>query len=538
VLGMISLGDALSGARFCRRLPAFLRHPIGLPEARAILRQRLERRAADFLGLVRHAVYEDPESPYRRLLHRAGCQYGDLEQLVSREGVEEALRALLHAGVYLTHEELKGRRPVVRGALTLAVDPSRLRNRRVVGDLPLRSGGHQGSPTAMTVDLAFMRETNVNHACALDARGGIPWRHAVWDVPGGAAIIKLLRLAGIGAPPARWFSQIDPAASGLHPRYRWSARALWWGGRLAGVPLPRAVHIPLDDPRPIARWMAETLRDGETPHLVTHASAAVRLCLAARSAGVEIRGAQATIAGEPVTDARMAEIRRSGVHAVAAYGSSDTGTAVAYGCSSPSAADDLHLFHDLAAVIQPGGVGPRVGLPAEALLLTSLRATAPLVLLNVALGDQAVVEERPCGCPLWELGWTTHLHTVRSFEKLTAGGMNFLDVDLIRVLDEVLPARFGGGPTHYQLVEEETAEGHPRLRLLVDPAIGPLDGAAVAEAFLTAIGGGSGAERVMGLLWHGGGFVTVERRAPSSARGDKIQHLRRAPARADPAARG
>jgi hypothetical protein len=116
--------------------------------------------------------------------------------------------------------------------------------------------------------------------------------------------------------------------------------------------------------------------------------------------------------------------------------------------------------------------------------------------------------------------------------------MNFLDVDLIRVLDEVLPARFGGGPTHYQLVEEETAEGHPRLRLLVDPAIGPLDGAAVTEAFLTAIGGGSGAERVMGLLWRGGGFVTVERRTPGSTRGDKIQHLRRVPARADPAARG
>jgi hypothetical protein len=46
-------------------------------------------------------------------------------------------------------------------------------------------------------------------------------------------------------------------------------------------------------------------------------------------------------------------------------------------------------------------------------------------------------------------GWTRHLHTVRSFEKLTVGGMNLLDLDLIGILDEMLPARFGGGPTHY-----------------------------------------------------------------------------------------
>lgn len=62
----------------------------------------------------------------------------------------------------------------------------------------------------------------------------------------------------------------------------------------------------------------------------------------------------------------------------------------------------------------------------------------------------------------WEhaerLGWTLHLHGIRSVEKLTAAGMTFLDSDVIRVLEEVLPGRFGGGPTHYQLVEEEDAE--------------------------------------------------------------------------------
>ena len=73
------------------------------------------------------------------------------------------------------------------------------------------------------------------------------------------------------------------------------------------------------------------------------------------------------------------------------------------------------------------------------------------------------------------MGWTTHLREIRSHEKLTAGGMTFLDTDLIRVLEEVLPARFGGAPTDYQLVEEEAAEGQPRVRLLVHPRIGAVD---------------------------------------------------------------
>lgn len=33
--------------------------------------------------------------------------------------------------------------------------------------------------------------------------------------------------------------------------------------------------------------------------------------------------------------------------------------------------------------------------------------------------------------------------------------MTFLDTEVIRVLEEVLPARFGGSPTDCQLVEDD-----------------------------------------------------------------------------------
>ena len=69
---------------------------------------------------------------------------------------------------------------------------------------------------------------------------------------------------------------------------------------------------------------------------------------------------------------------------------------------------------------------------------------------------------RSCGCYFERLGWRSHLHTIRSFEKLTAGGMTVLDADVVRILEELLPARFGGAAADYQLVEDQAAPGEVR----------------------------------------------------------------------------
>jgi hypothetical protein len=218
---------------------------------------------------------------------------------------------------------------------------------------------------------------------------------------------------------------------------------------------------------------------------------------------------------------------------VPSYSTIEAGN-IGYGCLAPEASDDIHLLDDLHAVIQvePDAIdGP---LPGGALLVTSLRPVSPLVLLNVSLGDRATMTRRACGCPMERLGWMTHLHTVRSFEKLKAGGMTFLDTDVIRILEETLPARFGGAPTDYQLVEDETEDGRPRLRLFVHPSVGPIDRDAVAGAFLAALGAGSGAERVMARLWQEGCFVGAERAAPRTTVVGKIHHLHREPGRSSP----
>jgi hypothetical protein len=110
--------------------------------------------------------------------------------------------------------------------------------------------------------------------------------------------------------------------------------------------------------------------------------------------------------------------------------------------------------------------------------------------------------------------------------------MTFYDSELCRVLEEVLPASFGGGPLDYQLVEEEARTGTPVLSLVVDPAVGPLHQDRVIETFLDAIGGGQELKRVMVEAWRDGRYVRLVRRRVAMGRSGKIQHLhseRRAP---------
>jgi hypothetical protein len=317
---------------------------------------------------------------------------------------------------------------------------------------------------------------------------------------------------------------VDPAASELPPRYRWSGWLVRLGGVLAGRAVPLPEYAPTDRPEAVLSWMAETIRAGRTPHLWTFPSSAVRLAQEAAATGWSLEGLQLTLGGEPITPARLEALRRLGAQVLPSYSGMEA-ISLAGGCLAPEAADEVHYFSDLYALVQPERQGPRHGAPPLSLWLSTLRPTAPVLLINGSLGDQAILGERACGCPLEQPGWTTHLQRIRSFEKLTAGGMTFLDSDIIRVLEEVLPARFGGGATDYQLVEDVTADGQPRLRLLVSPMLGPLDEQEIAETLLASIGGYSATERVMELQWRTAGLLQVERQAPRQAASGKILHL-------------
>lgn len=520
----LSADDLRVGFRFLAALPRFLRTPFSIEDARATVRDRFLQREERFLERVSDAS-RAADSPYAKLLRHAGWTAGDVRVRVRQEGVEGTLSALLRAGVYLTGDEFKGRRPVVRGSLSFTVDPVSLLNPRSVVHGLSESSGSRGARTPVPIDLAFIRDHAINTHLTLEAHGGRDWVHAHYGVPGGTAVTNPLEFAKGGRPPARWFTPVDLRMPGLNPRYRLGSKAMRIGSLLAGVPLPGPTHAPLDDPTPIARWLAEELRRGRIPHVWTFASSAVLICQAAAEAGFDIRGARFTAGGEPTTAARRAAIEETGAVALPRMGATETDI-LSYACRNPEAPDDMHFFEDRHALIQPGPDSATPALPPKAMVLSSLLPSAPILMLNVSMGDQAELVRRTCGCGLEPHGWTLHIHEVRSFEKLTAGGITLLDTDVIRVLEEVLPARFGGSPTDYQLLERlDDERARPEVRLLVSPDVGSVDSGEVADVFLHAIGGGTGGERLMELQWRGGAVVKVVREPPRRTASGKILHL-------------
>src|SRR5262245_19929108 len=102
------LKEAAYFADMARGLVEMLRAP-ALSDPCGTLRDQLEHRAERFVGQVRDYVFSTPGHPYRIMFEQAGCEFEDLEQSVRRGGLEKTLRQLQEAGVYLLHDELKGK---------------------------------------------------------------------------------------------------------------------------------------------------------------------------------------------------------------------------------------------------------------------------------------------------------------------------------------------------------------------------------------------------------------------------------------------
>ncbi|MDH3733017.1 MAG: hypothetical protein OEU54_05760 [Gemmatimonadota bacterium] len=512
------------GARFLASLPPYLRKRIDVASARALHERALATRENRFFEMVGAAAFDRPQSLLGRLFRHAGVGRGELHGLVEREGLEGALKALFRAGVYITVDEFKGRAPLVRGSLSLDATPESLRNPLARFHVAAQSGGSRSKAPPFLIDLAYVRASANAFLLHLDANGLASSRKATWESPGAGCRFRLLKYACFGPRPDAWFTPVDPRDPDLDPIFLWSQRAMRAGGFIARAPLPSATIATRDDPSPILAWIQSCLMAGEVPHVHTQPTALVALAIAARKAGADLTGAFGTTLGEPTTVARLATIESCGLKAFPRYGTIEAGP-IGYGCRNPTEVDEVHFIRDLHAFIQPGENGPDVGLPPRSILLTALHTAAPYTMLNFSMGDEAIVDESDCGCALSSLGWNPRLRHIRSFEKFTAAGITFDDTEVVRLLEEVLPRRFGGGPADFQLVEDENDQGEPVLILRVHPRVDDLEESALGEAFFSVLGEGSPIAQVMQRALHGSVTLEVERGPPHMTRSGKFTHL-------------
>jgi hypothetical protein len=102
--------------------------------------------------------------------------------------------------------------------------------------------------------------------------------------------------------------------------------------------------------------------------------------------------------------------------------------------------------------------------------------------------------------------------------------MNFLGADLHRLVEEVLPARFGGQPTEYQLLEEEEG-GLSRVSVLVSPRRGAIDERALIATVLDFLDRVPNARAAYGERWRDAGTLRVRREEPYATSASKILAL-------------
>ena len=203
---------------------------------------------------------------------------------------------------------------------------------------------------------------------------------------------------------------------------------------------------------------------------------------------------------------------------------SEVGT-IGMSCPRPAAIDDCHVLLENVTLLQRSReVSP--GATVNALFCTSMQPLMPKMMLNTETGDYAVLEQRDCGCALSEAGYRLHVHTIRSYEKLTTEGMTFVGDDLIRILEERLPARFGGGPTDYQFVERE-AGARTEIALLVSPRVGEIDERALVELVLACLASGGRVQAMMAGVWSSANTLRVERTEPYVTGGSKVLPIHR-----------
>jgi len=473
---MSIVSDIVKYSRLAFGLRGFLHGTITLEESQRVIAERLRNREKNFLSLVQRGVYQNPKSPYLKLLELAGCQFGDIEAGVNKNGIEATLQKLLAAGVYVSWEEFKGRKEVVRGGKRFSFSERDFDNPFLPVYYQAQSSGSRSTGTRTTFDLSHMSAMSyyllpmlaVNNA--LDVPQGV-WQSMLPAMSGTGSVLKHWK---VGKPIARWFSPVNERQVESPLTHRLAMRYIIYGSRLWGAKLARPEYVGMEEAIKVAQWMADTKQQSGGCCVTCSPSRAVKVCQAAIENGLDIRGTHFTVGGEPLTPAKRHQIEATGASVTPRYAISEIGR-IGFGCLEADFTDDVHLFHDSVALIQHRRKVEHVDIHVNALLFTTLLPSAPKILLNMESDDYGVVETHKCGCLFGQLGFDTHIHDIRSFAKLTGTGMTIVGTDFVRILEEVLPAKYGGAATDYQLLEEEDSRGQTHLSLIISPTVGVVD---------------------------------------------------------------
>lgn len=519
------ISDAVKYSKLAWDLRSFLRNTITLEQSKQVLSTRLQNRGNNFLNIVHKGIYGNPKSPYLELLNWAGCEFGDIESMVNKDGIEAALQQLLSQGVYLSWEEFKGKKDVLRGGSCFRFEEKDFDNPFLDSYYYVRSSGSRSAGTRTAIDLRFILDVSYYRPLRYVVNGVWEFPAGIWlaGLPSEAGISNLLRYQIMGKPLAKWFSPVTESQTQSSLRDRLAMKYIIYGSRLWGARLVKPQYVSVSQAVEVAEWMAATKREFGGCSLTCFTSLAFKVCQAAMENALDIKGTHFFVGGEPLTEAKRRQIEASGASVTPGYSITEVGT-IGLGCPKICATDDVHLFSDSIALIQRQRKVEHTDIYVDAFLFTSLLASSPKILINVESDDYGVVETRSCGCLFEELGFKKHVYNIRSFSKLTGGGMTIIGSDFVRILEDVLPSKYGGVATDYQLIEEEDSQGQTHLSLIISPTVGAVAENEVIETVLRELREGAHGGKLAAGFWSQVNTLQVKRMNPISRSG-KIMTL-------------
>jgi hypothetical protein len=509
--------------RLIRGLRGFLKEPVSLRYSDDLIRLRLQNRSDNLLQIVKRSIYENSNSPYLKLLNLAGCEYGDFEASLRNDGIETTLKKIAAEGVYVSTEEFKGKKEVKRGNKYLKFSESDFNNPFVSGHLEALSGTSRSAGTRTAYDYQYLKDNrtiyNIQmlHAYVLTE---VPF--ALWSsiMPGGGPMF-LLTYTKAGKIPSRWFSPVNTDNFRPSLRNRLGTNFIVYAGRAFGAKLPYPEYVAAENAEIIADWMHDAIKEYGGCCLHCYTSLAVRICQIANQKRLDLKGAVFFTGGEPVTDAKWKEITRIGGIICSVYGFVEAGF-IGAGCCNPATTGEIHLFQDSFALVQHSREVPHAAISVDAFLFSTLLPSSPKILLNLESGDWGTIDNRKCGCHFEKLGLTSHLHNIRSFDKLTSEGVTFIGTDMLRVIEEVLPQIFGGSSGDYQIVEEEDERGFTRISIVASPELGVIDEPALIQVILAELKKGNDVQKMMAEVWSSTGAIKVKRTEPFTTSSGKL----------------
>jgi len=493
-----------------------------LADPHGVVQEQIAHREERFLATLRCTVFGVPENPFARMFARAGCSHEDFAQMIRRDGLEATLAAVHREGVYLTHDEFKGRTPIVRSGEQIPSNENSFDNTLVRGLIGTMSSGSRSRGTVTSESIAFRlyRESYyrfVQEEFNLDKRLAIAVEAIL---PSQNGISSCLKTARVGSRLDHWFSIGGSLRDSFH--YRAATNGFVLLSNMLGAQGCYPEYLAANDYSPAARWINQRIADGHPCVVETNVSSAVRISTAALADDIDISGTIFLVGGETLTAAKRKAIEATGGRPYPNYWTTELGP-VGYACRQMNDGNCVHLFHDAFAAISHKQLAPLSDTEVNSLSFTTLLPSAPRVLINVEMDDAGVVEKTNCDCVFSRLGMNYRLSHLSSFGKLTGSGMSLVGSDVLEILEVKLPQQLGGVAGDYQLVERETRTGST-IELRVSPRVRLTSLEQAREGFLEAIRGCYGGSLAV-RDWRHGEAVEVVQAEPLRTSSGKVLPL-------------